>query len=116
MRTERLDIRVPRNAHYHEEWQLNDNVGAPLDLTDCTMELKIRRVAGQGSVIASAYLTLHDLPNGSFTVHIAGSDMAGVAGQSEIVRLAYDLRVTYVDGQLAIPVAGEIILTPGVTY
>jgi len=116
MRTERLDLRVYRNADYHEGWQLRDTNGAPLDLTGCTLDLRIRAVAGQGAVIAAGVIDLSDPTHGIFTVTIDGTVLASVAGQSEIVRLAYDLRLTYPDGIQVIPAAGQIILTPGVTY
>ncbi|WP_103728967.1 hypothetical protein [Novosphingobium sp. HII-3] len=116
MRTERLDLRVYRNADYYEGWQLRDSVGVPLDLTGVAMALSIRAVAGQGAVIASGEVDIYDAAHGMFTVKIDGAALASVAGPGEIVRLAYDLRVTYPDGVQAIPVAGQIILTPGVTY
>ena len=116
MRTERMDIRVYRNADYCEDWQLNDNDGAPIDLTGDTLELRIRANAGQGSVIAAATIDLHDPENGIVTVTIEGAPLSSVAGAGQIVRLAYDLRITYPDGIQAIPAAGHIILTPGATY
>jgi len=116
MRTSLLDIRVPRNADYFEGWQLNDNEGVALDLTGDTLALSIRAVAGQGPVLASATINLFDPANGSFTVRIRGSDLSSIDGQSEVVTLAYDLRITYADGIQDVPVAGQIILTPGVTY
>lgn len=116
MRTERMDIRVYRNADYREGWQLGDEAGAPLDLTGCSMQMKIRAVAGQGSVIGSASVTMDDASLGIFTVRIPGSLFTYIPGATEIVRLAYDLVLTYPDGVKAVPVAGQIILTPGVTY
>lgn len=116
MRTEYLDIRVPRNGDYFEGWQLNDADGEPISLNGLALDMRIRAVAGQGNVLATAAITMSDPSLGIFTVRINGSSLASVAGQSEIVRLAYDLRVTYPDGVRAIPVEGQIILTPGATY
>lgn len=116
MRTERLDLRVYRNADYSEGWQINDTDNAPIDLTGCTLDLRIRAVAGQGAVIATGTIDVYDPAHGAFTVTIDGAALSAVAGQSEIVRLAYDLRITYAIGIQAIPAAGQIILTPGVTY
>lgn len=116
MRTERLDIRVPRNGDYYEGWEINDADGAPLDLTGVALQLAIRRVAGQGAILAAATITAIDPASGKFNVLIDGESLASVAGQSEIVRLAYDLRLTYPDGVKVIPVEGQIILTPGATY
>lgn len=116
MRTETLDIRVPRNGDYNEEWQLSDNVNDPIDLTDVSLQLAIRLVAGQGAIVANAIINLHSPTTGQFTVRIDGTALTAITGPGETVRLAYDLRLTYVDGIKAIPVAGQIILTPGVTY
>lgn len=116
MRTERLDLRVYRNADYFEGWQLNDIDGDPIDLTDVAMDLFVRAVGGQGDVIAAGIIYRDDSTQGRFTVRISGGSLDPVAGHGEIVRLAYDLRLTYPDGVTVIPVAGQIILTPGVTY
>lgn len=115
MRTERLDIRVNRNADYHEGWQLHVK-GEPIDLTGCTLELFVRYSAGQGSVLSQASFDIYDRANGLFDLLIAGDTFASVPGPAEVVRLSYDLRLTYPDGVKAVPVAGQILLTPGATY
>jgi len=116
MRTECQPIRLYRNADYHEGWQLCDQEGVQLDLTFCDLALAIRYVAGQGTILARAVIDLYDPANGLFTVHIDGSALTAVPGATEVVRLAYDLRLTYHDGVQFIPVAGQVLLTPGVTY
>lgn len=115
MRTERQDLRVPRNGDYHEGWQLHVK-NDPIDLTGCTLELFVRYSAGQGSVLSQASFDIYDRANGLFDLLIAGGAFAAVPGPAEIVRLAYDLRLTYPDGVKAVPVAGQILLTPGATY
>lgn len=116
MRTERLDINVYRNADYQESWQINDDEGQPIDLTGCAVDMRIRAVAGQGLALATPSVTIADATHGVITILILGSSLASVPGQSEIVRLAYDLRLTYPDGVKAIPVEGQINLIPGATY
>jgi len=116
MRTERQDIRVYRNATYNEGWQLSDVDDAPIDLTGCSLELKVRAVAGQGAVVSAAVFDIYDPANGIFTMRIDGSSFDSEPGQTEVVRLAYDLRLTYPDGTKVIPAAGQILLTPGATY
>lgn len=116
MRTERLDLRVYRNADYFEGWQINDTDDEPIDLSSVAMDLFVRASAGQGAIIATGVISRDYSAPGRFTVKIDGDALASVAGQGEIVRLAYDLRLTYPDGVTVIPVAGHIILTPGATY
>jgi hypothetical protein len=111
-----MDIRVPRNGDYFEDWQLHDSDDNPIDISDDTLELKIRAVAGQGSALASAVIDKHDPTNGIFSVRISGASLLAVSGQSEVARLAYDLRQTFPDGIQFIPVEGQILLTPGATY
>ncbi|QJR01711.1 hypothetical protein HH800_05590 [Sphingobium yanoikuyae] len=115
MRADRLDIRVPRNGDYHEGWQLHSG-GEPIDLTGCTLELFVRYSAGQGLVLSQASFDIYDRANGKFDLLITGSAFGSVPGPAEIVRLAYDIRLTYPDGVKAVPVAGQILLTPGATY
>lgn len=115
MRTERMDIRVNRNGDYNEGWSLADDDG-PIDLTGCALDLFVRTTAGQGAILYSAELAIVDAPSGEFDILITGSAFAGVPGAAEVVRLAYDIRLTYPDGVKAIPVEGQILLTPGATY
>ena len=110
-----LDIMVPRNGHYQQDWQLLDNVGEPIDISDDALQLRVRAVAGQGSILASAAINPHDPTNGIFTVTLSGADFDSVSGESEIVRLAYDLVHIFSDGKRDIAVRGQIILMPGVS-
>lgn len=111
-----LTIEVPRNGWYAQGWVLADNDGEVIDLTGHTLDLKIRAVAGQGVVLATAAIDIYDALNGRFTIEIDGADLAALDGSSELVRLAYDLVHTYADGVEMIPVRGQILLMPGVTY
>lgn len=111
-----LDVMVPRNGHYQADWQINDDAEIAIDLTDSSLKLNIRSVAGQGAVLATAAIDPHDPTNGTFTVTINGADLSAVPGQSEIVRLAYDLVITFSDGKKGVLLRGQIILIPGVTY
>lgn len=111
-----LDILVPRNGDYRQDWRLTDNEGEPIDLTGCSVQLDVRYVAGQGSVLTSATVDLHDPVNGTFTLSILGDDLADLPGPTEIVRLAYDLRVVDADGGIQVFPRGQVILVPGVTF
>lgn len=116
MRPERLDIRVPRNADYNETWEIHDIDDVPIDLTDCTLQMKIRRAAGNGTNLATASISITDAVNGLINIRITGASLAMVEGQNESVKLAYDLRLTYPDNVKFILSEGNVILTPGVTY
>lgn len=109
-----LDIRVPRNGSYFQEWQLCDADGEPIQLGGSTLEMDARPIAGGGSVIASATLTLTIGDEGRFSVLWNGSDFAALGVPTEITRAAYDLKRT-TDGIPEIPISGHIILIPGVT-
>jgi len=107
---------VPRNGSYQQDWQLTANDGEPISLVGSELKMDIRPVAGQGDVIASASIDIHDAANGTFTVQIDGADFDAVPGETELVRLAYDLRHTFEDGVQHIYPRGQIQLMPGVTF
>lgn len=116
MRTERMDIRVYRNADYNETWELRHSDNTAIDLTGVVAELKIRAIAGNSPVVSNGIVSIAEPLTGNMQITIKGENLSSFWGNSEIVRLAYDLRLTYIDGLKFIPVSGEIILTPGVTY
>lgn len=111
-----FDIEVPRNA----DWRRNLAVVAdaspdPIDLTGATIELSVKMRAGDPDPpIASATITPVSLVGGIFEVHLSGDQFDDVDGVNEIVRLAYDLKVTQ-DGDDNIIARGAIVLTPGVS-
>jgi hypothetical protein len=111
-----LNIEVPRNGDYFGGWQLHDrNTGDPLDITGWTLALRVRPIAGAGSVIASAEFLNREDAAGYFDVLLRGTAFSSVAGATEIVRLAYDFRAIDADGIRVIQTRGHIILMPGVT-
>lgn len=109
-----LDLEVPRNGNYFQEWRLTDSDKAPLNLTGSTLEMDCRAISGAGAVIASATIVMVEPLNGQFTVNWTGSDFDAVDGPTEVVRLAYDLKRTFGD-ITEIPVRGHILLIPEVT-
>lgn len=106
-----LDIEVPRNGDYFQEWELADSDGVATDITGHVLELDIRALAG-GPPLASA--DIEQVSTTRFSVHINGPDLSGLDGETEIVRLAYGLRHTFPDGIVEVPVRGHVILTPEV--
>ena len=111
-----MDIEVPRNGDYSKTTQLVDDTGAPIDLTDSTMRLQVRRLPGDGGApVASATVLIEPGNQGWFTETLRGADFAGVDGQYQAVRLAYDLRRVDQTGLITIERRGEIILVPGVS-
>lgn len=119
LKLEKFTISIPRNGHYQEQWQFNvrnvdDTAWEPMDLTDHTLNMDFRYVAGQGSVLASASIAITDAVNGAMTITIDGSDFSDVDGESEIVTLAYDLADTYESITKIYP-RGHALLIPGVS-
>jgi len=113
MRAE-LDISVPRNGDYYQLWSLEDADGVASNLTSHGLALDIRDSAGSGAVIASATIEIDDPPT-AFTVRIKGSDFDGFGSPTEVVRLPYDLKHTFPDAIVEVPVGGHILLIPEVT-
>lgn len=109
-----FDIEVPRNGHYYELWQITDVDQQPIDLTGHTLSMAARDAAGTGAIIATAILSIDDATAGSFHVKWTGSDFDAVQGATEVVRLAYDFKDTFV-GVTKIVCRGHIVLFPEVT-
>lgn len=109
-----LDIGVPRNGHYFQTWALTDADGESAALTGHTIEIDIRAAAGSGAVLGSATIEILD-PDTAFSVLIDGSDFDAVGSLTEVVRLSWDLKHTFPDGIIEVPVGGHILLYPEVT-
>lgn len=110
-----LDIEVPRNGDWRRNFAIVDDAGAPIDLTGAVSELSVKLRAGDPDpFVATATITPVDLVGGVLEVHLSGDQFAAVPGLSEIVRLAYDFKVTQ-DGDDNILARGAIILQPGVS-
>lgn len=110
-----FDIEVPRNGDFRRELAALDDAGVAIDLTGAVIELAVKLRAGDPDPpVASATVAPVDLPTGVFEVHLSGDQFDAVPGVNEIVRLAYDLKVTQ-DGDDNILARGAIILSPGVS-
>lgn len=116
MAIENFDIEVPRNGDWRRHFVvLDDESTDRFDITGATIELSVKSRAGDADPpIASATTAIVSGPDGHFTVHLSGDQFNAVSGQFEIVRLAYDLKVTQ-DGDDNILARGAILLTPGVS-
>lgn len=115
--TVEMDIEVPRNGDYVRRSQLVDDKGLPIDLTSNTMELEIRRLAGDGGIpVASGIITIEPGANGYFEELIRGSDLGPISGTYAVVRFAYDLRRNHPDGIKTVERRGHVLLVPGTTY
>jgi hypothetical protein len=110
-----LDISVPRNGDYFEEWRLSDIAGLPIDLTGHTIAMSAREIAGDGAVIATADLTIVEAAYGAFSVRWRGEDFDAIGEPTVPVAVAYDLKHTYPDGVRIVPVRGHLILVPECT-
>lgn len=112
----RADIELQRNGDYRREYAIVDDDGAPLDLTGAVHAFDVKVRAGDPDpVLASATVTtVGPAVDGVVEVHLSGDQFAAVGGAQEIVRLAYDWKVTQ-DGDDNIIMRGYIVLTPGVS-
>ncbi len=116
MHPNHIDIAIHRNADYLQEWQFCDNQGQPINIDDIDFSMKVRENAGQGPVVVTADVVRTDVINGRVQFKILGAAFSAIEGQTELVKLAYDIVMTYSDGIKFVPVEGHIILVPGVTY
>ena len=110
-----FDIEVPRQGDWLKEIQLTDGDGAPANLTDCTIEWNARAVSGSGSVLASATVSLIDVAEGTFSAQWHGPDFDSFGIATQPVRVAHDLKITFPDGAIDVPVRGQLIIYPEVT-
>lgn len=110
-----LDIEVPRQGDWFKELQLTDRAGVPIDLTDCTLLWRARRIAGTGAVIATATIQITERVNGRVSVSWHGPDFDAVGNPTEIVRVAHDLKLTFASGRIDVPFRGQLIIFPEVT-
>jgi hypothetical protein len=120
LRNEQVTIAIPRNGVYEQDWQfrarsVDGRTWEPVDLTDHTLVMNFKRVAGQGSSIASASFNIYDPTNGWATIRINGADFASVQGYNDIVTLAYDLKDVHPDGDAFVYPSGHVLLMPGVS-
>ncbi len=93
-----ITIGIPRNGDFYREWQLLDYDEQPIDLTGHTLEMDAREIAGDGTVLASAVISIIEPANGIFTVRWRGEDFDGYGERTAVARAASDLKHTYPDG------------------
>lgn len=110
-----LNIEVPRQGDWLKELQLTDIAGVPIDITGHTITWNSRVIAGVGAVIASATVTILEAANGMILARWHGPDFDSVGNQTEIVRVAHDLKDIYPDGTVDVPFRGQLIVFPEVT-
>jgi hypothetical protein len=110
-----FNIEVPRQGDWIKELQLTDIDGEPIDLTGHTFEWSARSTAGVGIVIASATVTIVEPLEGIIKGQWHGPDFDAVGIETEIVRVAHDLKDIYPDATIDVPFRGQIIVFPEVT-
>lgn len=110
-----FDIEVPRQGDWLKELQLTDAEGAPSNLAGCTIQWSARAIAGAGAVLASATILLIDGAEGMFSARWHGPDFDTFGLATQPVRVAHDLKITFPDGTIDVPVRGQLILYPEVT-
>lgn len=111
----RIDLNVPRNGHFFGELRLTDIDGNAIDVTGHAFAMDAREIAGDGTVIASATVAIVEAADGRISVKWRGADFDAVGEPTVDVVVAYDLKETYPDGTIDIPLRGNLILIPEVT-
>lgn len=111
MMAEVLDIDVPRNGHYFQEWQMLDSDGDAIDITGHTITMKATAVPG-GSNVATATIAVLEATAGRISVKWTGSDFDSFGNVYQISRAAYDLKDVYPDGTINVPVRGALNVIP----
>lgn len=112
-----LPITVQWNEDYSAEYALTDAAtGDALDLSGCTVTMELRSAAGvTGAALASATISSSSLAEGVWGETISQATLEALAGDREVVRLAYDVLIVDPDGLKRIWRRGPFIIEPGVT-
>lgn len=110
--TDRLDISVPRNGDFLADFQLCDSAGVGIDLTGHTLQSGARIIAGDGSVIASATVTVTEATAGRFSMRWRGGDFDPYGEPTRVSRFDFDLTHRYPDGVRLVPLRGTLHLIP----
>lgn len=110
-----VELDVPRNGSYFQEWQMLDDENLPIDLTGHTLSADARSVAGEGAVLASATIVLVEANTGRFSMQWDGSDFDAYGDLTVDSRAAFDLKHAHPGGLVVVPVRGQIVLIPEVT-
>ena len=110
-----FDIEVPRQGDWFKELQLTDIAGVPVDLTGHSLEWHARAIAGSGEVLGSATMAILEAGEGRIRARWHGPDFDGHGLPTEPVRIAHDLKDTYPDGTVDVPLRGQLIIYPEVS-
>lgn len=110
-----LPIRLARNGSWSRTLLIEDELGAPVDLTGVTFAGQVRAVAGaSGAALATIDIDVIDAAGGQILATLLGSQLDAVEGPMETVRLAHDIIATKAGVPSRIAV-GPVILDPEVT-
>lgn len=110
--TDRLDLSIPRNGDFLADFQFCDSAGVAIDLTGHTLQSSARVIAGDGSVIASATISILEPTAGRFSVRWRGSDFDAYGEPTRVSRFDYDLTHLHPDGVRLVPLRGTLHLVP----
>lgn len=110
-----FDIDVPRQGDFVREYALLDDNDEPINLTGATLMWSARSIAGSGEVLASATINLVEPTGGRFTARWHGPDFDAFGLPTEVVRVAHDLKITFSDSLVDVPLRGQLIIYPEVT-
>ncbi|WP_333571302.1 hypothetical protein [Sphingomonas sp.] len=110
-----FDIEVPRQGDWLREFAMTGDDDTPINLTGASIAWQARSVGGVGAVLGTAAVSIVEPLSGRITVRWHGPDFHAIGLPSEIVRVAHDMKVTYPDGIVDVPLRGQLIIYPEVT-
>ena len=113
MVTKRLSDRVKNDTFSKVEFEYNDAVGDPIDLTDVTVKVQFRNNSRKGHVVKSvdttAGVTMTDAANGRFEIDkFTPIDFA-------VGTYYYDVETTFPNGDIKTYVGGTFKVLQDVT-
>jgi hypothetical protein len=114
----RLDIPLQRNEAWERGFKLTDRAGAPIDLTNRTVEMQVKNRLVAAGYIQQAVITVTDVLHGMFNALLSaqvGNPLHGIGDPLQTIELPYDIRLAESDGTPRVLISGYVILSRGIT-
>jgi hypothetical protein len=113
MVVKRLNDRIKNDTFESVEFEYNDNVGNPMDLTGVTVKVQFRNSSKKGHVVKSidttSGITMTDAVNGKFEID------KFTPVDFEVGNYYYDVETTFTNGDIKTYVGGTFKVIQDVT-